>query len=147
MSPDVDFTLTEEDFKSLGQRLPEQGIAVRPKSRETFEDLEKGCISHVCTSGILVFCNCEFIYHVWQDTRGYRLTIDAFAHRHGVGVALVAAIKRAYPQPEHSFPDRPAPAGKLDKSRVVNSMGCIGVLLFLCVICFFAVWGIWSFFR
>lgn len=147
MSPDVDFTLTEDNCKSYEQSLAGQGIKVCPKSRETAEDLEKGGISYVSTGGILVFREREYIYHIFQNAKGHRLTVDAFTHDLEAGEALVAAIKCVYPQREHKLPDRPIPTRKLDKSRIVNAAGCIVMLLLFGAMCFFAAYGIWNFFK
>lgn len=151
MAPDVDFTLTEENFKAHEKLLNDQGLQVVPKSRETVEDLEKGGISHVCTSGILVFRECEFIYHIFQDAKGIRLTVDAFSHSKSVGEDLVTAITRIFPQ---TFPpsvsnlgSRSRPARKLDKNTIVNSIGCLGILILLAAVCFFAAFGVAKFFK
>jgi hypothetical protein len=151
MAPDVDFTLTEENFKVHEKLLDDQGVKVFPKSRETVEDLEKGGISHVCTSGILVFRECEFIYHMFQNAKGYRLNVEAFSHSSGLGDGLVAAIKCMFPQTfppsALNLPSRSVPARKLDKSQIVNGISCIGMLLLFCAACFFAAMGIRSFFK
>ena len=147
MAPDVDFTLTDENFKSLEQTLSGQGIKICPKSRETVEDLEKGGISHVRTSGILVFRECEFIYHIFENAEGYRLTVDAFTNHRSLGAALVGVLMDAYPQPEPGFPSLPLPTRKLDKSRVVSNVGCICVWLFIGAVCFFCVLGIRGLFK
>jgi hypothetical protein len=147
MSPEIDFTLTEEHFKSFKQLLAGQGVEVRPMARETVEDLEKGGTSHVSTSGIAVFCQREFVYHIFPETNGYRLTIDAFTHDRSTGEALAAAIGRVFPQEDRGVLPGPAPARKLNVNEIGNCLGCIGVLLFILALFFFAALGVRSLFK
>ena len=144
MSDDVDFILTEEGFKALEALLSQQGVKVCPKSRETLEDLEHGGISHVCTSGLLVHGDCEFVYHIYQNAEGIRLTVDAFVHNRSSGEALVAAIGRVFPQPVRGFPPRSRPERNVDKDRIINTLGCLGVLTFVIAVCVFVIIGIRS---
>jgi hypothetical protein len=144
MSPDVDFVLTEDGHKAHATLLAQQGIKVCPKSRETVEDLENGGISHVCTSGLLLHNDCEFVYHLYQDTESIRLTVDAFVHNRSTGEALVAAIGRVFPQPERGFPQSPRPERKLDNDRIVTTLGCVIALACFIALCVFVVLGIRS---
>ena len=146
MSPDVDFNLTHEEFESFEKILGDRGIRVYPKARETVEDLEKGGISHVRLSGILVFENSEFVYHIYKYPKRCNFTVDAFTHKRTTGEALVAEIKRAFPQPESSFFSQSATQRNVDQSNIKGRIGCMAVLLFIGAILFFAAVGIRSFF-
>lgn len=145
MSPDVHFILTEEGFKDHEALLGEQGIEIRPKSRETVEDLEHGGISYVHTSGILWHEESVFAYDIDQNAEGIRLTVDAFAKSVDSGDALIAAIERAFPQPRRESPSLPQPPQRtLDKDSIVTTLGCLGILALLIAIGVFVVLGIRS---
>jgi hypothetical protein len=146
MQPEVDFTLTDEEFNSYEKLLAERGIRVRAMSRETVEDLEKGGISHVCISGILVFEGAEFIYHISKFPKNCCLTVEAFAHSRSAGKALVAAIESAFPQDEHDVLSQHVPHRNRDKNDNIQTIGCFAFLVFIGAIVFFVIAGIRSVF-
>jgi hypothetical protein len=143
---DVDFVVTAEDFESYEKRLAERGIKVRPMARETVEDLEKGGLSHLSISGILVFDGAEYIYHISKFPKTCRLTLDAFSHDKRRGEALLAEIRRVFPQPERVTAVQLGTPDPYRNRTIPNIIGCLIVLAFIGAVCFFAIVGIRSFF-
>jgi len=142
---DVDFTLTEEGFRSYERLLAEQDITVCPKARDTVEDLEESTIS-ITISGMLKHGGREFVYDVHQDRDSHRLSVHAFEHGPVPGEAIKAAVERAFPQSKPVIPVHPKVKRELDIFSVITTVCCLGLIILFAALCFFAVIGIRSFF-
>jgi hypothetical protein len=143
MSKVAEFRLTEEGFKSHEALLAAQGVKVQPTEREIIEDLVKGGSSHICTYGNLNFENYLFSYSLRSEDNGYFLTVRDFPQEKGKGKELVAAIDRAFPTPDAQWPRI-----RFDRQGIGATIGCLGVLVFILAVIFFAVVGFWkSFYK
>lgn len=135
----AEFKLTEEGFKSHEALLAAQGIKVEPTEREVVEDLIKGGSSHVCTHGRLNFENYLFTYSLRSELTGHFLTIQDFAQEKKKGKELIAAIDRAFPSPNAQWP-----RFRFDRQEIGATVSCLGVLVFVLALIYFAIVGFWK---
>lgn len=140
----VQFAITEDEFRNFGRLLAEQGIMVSIKHRRTEEDLEQGTVSILSHSGKLQHDGREFTYLVDRERTGYCLMVRAPDHGAPLGKAIVEAVRRAFPQPD---------AGELFLSResfIEKTIGCVvsaGCLGLIAALIFFLIFGITTYFK
>jgi hypothetical protein len=139
MSKVAEFKLTEEGFKSHEDLLAAQGVKVEPIEREMIEDLVKGGSSHVCTHGNLNFEYLRFTYSLRTDDNAYFLTVRDIDLDKEKGKGLIAAIERAFPVPDAQWP-----RFRFDRNGIGATISCLGVLVFILAVIYFAIVGFWK---
>jgi hypothetical protein len=146
MSPYFHFTLTEDAYNRYESILAEQGISVEPKSRDTFELLD-GSPPMISVHGCLRHEGDEFPFTIKKHSNEYSLTVEAFQNDRAHGERLMAALERAFPQPERGILQRPRPERGWAGGRIIMTAGCVGCLTFIIAVGYFAVVGIRSLLR
>ena len=147
MAPDVTYVLTEDRYARYESLLAEQGVTVLPKSRETLEVLETPSESMFSVHGLVSHEGREFRFTIQRDQFGHHFYLYPFEDGVAGGKAVMDAVERAFPQPKRGVLQQPRPKRKWDTSRIFNTAGCLGIILFIAAVCFFAAVGIRHLFR
>jgi len=147
MAPDVDYTLTEEEFNRYEILLAEQGVTVRPMRRESEEMLDSGATT-LRVYGALRQDTHEFPYTITKTSKGkHMLNVEPYRDGRGAAEGILAAVERAFPQPERGLFHRPQPERRFEPGTFTQNCGCLFIILFFVAVCVFAIIGVASMFR
>jgi len=153
MEPEVRFTISAEAAQQLDQILTANGLSFVRLSRETFEVIDKnhpyavGGGDYEKFHGVLKFNAREFPCSIERYTNKQILCVtgddleDKWSHE------LIAILERAFPQPRRGILNTPKPERKVDKRRIISSIGCIAMAVVILGILFLAIVGALSAFR
>ena len=147
MAPDVTYELSEDAFARYDSLLAAQGISVLPKSRDNFEVLDEPRESFCSIHGLVRHEDKEYRFTLRRDSSGFYFDLYAFEHGRVASVAVIAAVERAFPQPERGILRQRQPERPIEPGTFFTNYGCIFIIAFLVLVCVFAVIGVCSLFR
>jgi len=166
MSPDISFHLTNDAYDHFAELLHPHGITVRDVSHSTGENLEQGRPVSESHAGFLNYNGFDFSYRrrksiapvdsLMQFIPRDNPNVQVFTTYLNVTCAdftnidileeLFDRIELAFPQPKR--PKRLIPPQRpWTKARIRSRVGCLILLLFFFLSCFFITYGIRAFFR
>ena len=154
MEPEFRFTISAEAAEQLDQILAANGLSFVRLSRETFEVLDKehpyaqgGGGDHEKTHGILKHNAREFPCSIEKYAGKQMLCVTGNDLEDKRSSEVIEILERAFPQPKRGVMNRPKPERKVDKNRLVTSIGCIAVLVVILGTIILAIFGAISAFR